>query len=35
VARIAYEPLVDETLDRLAAHLETHVDVDRLLKLSR
>ena len=35
LASIAYEPLVDETLDRLAAHLEAHVDVDRLLRLSR
>jgi adenosylcobyric acid synthase len=34
-AGVAYEAVVDETLDRLAAHLEAHVDVDRLLKLSR
>jgi adenosylcobyric acid synthase len=35
VSEISYETLVDETLDRLAAHLEAHVDIDRLLKLSR
>jgi len=34
-AGVAYDALVDETLDRLAAHLEAHLDVDRLLKLSR
>jgi adenosylcobyric acid synthase len=34
-ATIAYEPLVEDTLDRLAAHLEAHIDVDRLLTLSR
>ncbi|MGH6791364.1 MAG: cobyric acid synthase [Methyloceanibacter sp.] len=34
-SEIAYEALVDETLDRLAAHLEAHVDIGRLLKLSR
>jgi len=34
-ATIAYEPLVEDTLDRLAAHLESHIDVDRLLTLSR
>jgi adenosylcobyric acid synthase len=32
---IAYEALVDETLDRLAAHLAAHIDLDRLLSLSR
>jgi adenosylcobyric acid synthase len=32
---LAYEALVDETLDALAAHLEKHVDVDRLLALAR
>jgi hypothetical protein len=26
---------VDETLDRLAAHLAAHIDLDRLLSLSR
>jgi adenosylcobyric acid synthase len=34
-ASVAYESLVDETLDRFAAHLEAHVDFDRLLTLSR
>ena len=34
-ATIAYEPLVEDTLDRLAAHLEAHIHVDRLLTLSR
>jgi adenosylcobyric acid synthase len=32
---IAYDALIDETLDRLATHLAGHIDVDRLLKLSR
>jgi adenosylcobyric acid synthase len=32
---IAYHASIEETLDRLAAHLETHIDVDRLLTLSR
>jgi adenosylcobyric acid synthase len=34
-SEIAYEALVEQTLDRLAAHLEAHVDIDRLLTLSR
>ena len=34
-AQISYETSVDAILDRLAAHLESHVDVDRLLTLSR
>ncbi len=34
-SEIAYEVLVEQTLDRLAAHLEAHVDIDRLLTLSR
>jgi len=33
--QLAYEEQVDEILDRLAAHLETHVDIDRMLTLSR
>jgi adenosylcobyric acid synthase len=33
--QIAYEALVDEILDRLAAHLEAHVDIDTMLTLSR
>ncbi|HWM32012.1 MAG TPA: cobyric acid synthase [Methyloceanibacter sp.] len=34
-AEIAYDAAIEETLDRLAAHLEAHVDIDRLLTLSR
>jgi adenosylcobyric acid synthase len=34
-AAISYDGLIDETLDRLAAHLEAHIDTDRLLSLSR
>jgi adenosylcobyric acid synthase len=34
-SEITYEALVEQTLDRLAAHLEAHVDIDRLLTLSR
>ena len=33
--RVSYESLVEETLDALAAHLEVHLDLDRLLKLAR
>jgi adenosylcobyric acid synthase len=32
---IAYDALIDETLDALAAHLAAHLDLDRLLKLAR
>jgi adenosylcobyric acid synthase len=32
---IAYDALVDETLDRLATHLEAHINVERLLTLAR
>ena len=32
---IAYDALVDATLDTLAAHLAAHIDLDRLLKLAR
>jgi adenosylcobyric acid synthase len=32
---IAYEALVETTLDRLAAHVAAHVDLDRLLSLAR
>jgi adenosylcobyric acid synthase len=32
---IAYDTLVDDTLDALAAHLEAHVDIDKFLKLAR
>jgi adenosylcobyric acid synthase len=34
-ANIAYEDLVEHTLDRLAAHLAGHLDLDRLLTLAR
>jgi adenosylcobyric acid synthase len=34
-ASVAYEVQVDDTLDRLAAHLARHVDLDRLLTLAR
>ena len=34
-AQISYELMVDAILDRLAAHLEAHIDVDRLLTISR
>ena len=34
-ATIAYEDLVERTLDALAAHLAAHLDLDRLLKLAR
>jgi adenosylcobyric acid synthase len=32
---VAYDALIDETLDKLAAHLAAHIDIDRLLKLAR
>jgi adenosylcobyric acid synthase len=31
----AYDALVDATLDKLASHLEAHVNIDRLLTLAR
>jgi adenosylcobyric acid synthase len=34
-ATIRYDDLVERTLDALAAHLETHLDIDRLLTLAR
>jgi adenosylcobyric acid synthase len=34
-AHIAYDDLVEQTLDALAAHLAAHIDLDRLLRLSR
>jgi adenosylcobyric acid synthase len=33
-AAIRYDDLIDETLDKLAAHLSAHVAIDRLLKLA-
>ena len=32
---IAYDALVDDTLDTLAAHLAAQIDIDRLLSLAR
>ncbi len=32
---LAYDHMVDDVLDRLAAHLAAHIDLDRLLSLSR
>ena len=34
-AGIAYDALVEETLDALAAHLEAHLDLDRLHEVAR
>src|SRR5262249_58264131 len=34
-ARIAYDELVETTLDRLAEHLNACLDLDRLLSLAR
>ena len=34
-SNVAYDDLVEQTLDALAAHLAAHIDLDRLLKLSR
>jgi len=34
-AAIGYEGLIEETLDRLAAHLARYIDLDRLLSLSQ
>jgi adenosylcobyric acid synthase len=34
-AVISYDDLVEQTLDRLAAHLTAHLDLDRLLSLAR
>jgi adenosylcobyric acid synthase len=34
-SKFAYEADVEETLDRLAEHMERHVDCDRLLELAR
>jgi len=32
---VAYDTLIEETLDKLAAHLSAHVSIDRLLTLAR
>jgi adenosylcobyric acid synthase len=34
-ATIGYDGLIEQTLDRLAAHLARHIDLERLLSLSR
>jgi adenosylcobyric acid synthase len=34
-AAVSYDDLIERTLDRLAAHLNAHLDLDRLLKLAR
>jgi adenosylcobyric acid synthase len=31
---IAFDALIEDTLDRLAAHVATHIDLDRILTLS-
>jgi adenosylcobyric acid synthase len=32
---VSYDGLIEQTLDRLAAHLNAHLDLDRLLSLAR
>jgi adenosylcobyric acid synthase len=32
---LAYEPLIETTLDKLAAHIAAHIDLDRILALSK
>jgi adenosylcobyric acid synthase len=34
-AAVGYDDAIEQTLDRLAAHLARHIDLDRLLSLSR
>jgi adenosylcobyric acid synthase len=34
-SNLAYEQMIDQTLDELAAHLERHLDLDQLLRLAR
>src|SRR5580693_5751034 len=34
-SNVAYENLIEQTLDALAKHLAAHIDLDRLLKLAR
>jgi len=34
-ANVAYDDVIERTLDALAAHLAAHIDLDRLLKLAR
>ena len=35
ISTIAHDALIEDTLDRLAAHIAAHVDIDRLLRLAR
>jgi adenosylcobyric acid synthase len=35
VSTLNYEPMVEDTLDALAAHLEAHIDLDALLAVAR
>jgi adenosylcobyric acid synthase len=32
---LAYDTLIEQTLDELAAHLAQHIDMDMLLKIAR
>jgi adenosylcobyric acid synthase len=34
-SNVAYEKLIEQTLDALAEHLTAHIDLGRLLKLAR
>ena len=34
-SRVAYDDLIERTLDALAAHIAAHLDLDRLLTLAR
>ena len=34
-ATVRYDDLIERNLDALAAHLEAHLDIDRLLTLAR
>jgi adenosylcobyric acid synthase len=34
-AGVRYDDLIEQTLDRLAAHLAAHLDLDRLISLAR
>jgi adenosylcobyric acid synthase len=35
LSSLAYEVLVEQTLDALAAHLDAHLDIEKLLSLAR
>jgi adenosylcobyric acid synthase len=34
-SELAYESQIEQTLDELAAHLASHIDLDRLLRFAR